>query len=57
MNIVKEHIYFVNAHPDDLNAGLGLALILKDLAQYQLHIIDFTTGERGLKEEGVGLDE
>ena len=57
MNIVKEHIYFVNAHPDDLNAGLGLALILKDLAQYQLHIIDFTKGERGLKEEGVGLDE
>ena len=46
----------VNAHPDDLNASLALALIIKQLPCYQLHIIDLTRGERGLIKQGVPMD-
>ena len=53
-----KNIYFINAHPDDLNAGLGLALILKEFpGHYQIHVLDFTRGERGLEEQHVSLDE
>lgn len=54
---MKKHIWFFNAHPDDLNAGLGLALLLSELPGYQLHICTYTRGEGGLKEQGVPFDE
>ena len=56
-DISKENIYFVNAHPDDINAGLGLALILTKIAHYRIHLVDFTRGERGLIEQGVSEAE
>ena len=43
-----EHIYFVNAHPDDLIAVIGTALKLKATGKYELHVIDATHGENGL---------
>ena len=55
--ISKENIYFVNAHPDDINAGLGLALILTEIDHYRIHLVDFTRGERGLIEQGVSEAE
>lgn len=54
---MKKHVWFINAHPDDLNGGLGLALVLKDLKDYQIHIVDFTRGERGLAHVNVPMDE
>ena len=55
--MTKKNVWFFNAHPDDLNAGLALALILRDLPGYQPHICGYTRGEGGLKEEGVPFDE
>ena len=43
-----EHIYFVNAHPDDLLAVIGTALKLKATGRYELHVVDATHGENGL---------
>jgi LmbE family N-acetylglucosaminyl deacetylase len=43
-----EHIYFVNAHPDDLLAVIGTALKLKATGKYELHVIDVSHGENGL---------
>lgn len=54
---MKKNVWFFNAHPDDSNAGLALALILKELPGYQLHICGYTRGEGGLREEGVPFDE
>ena len=54
---MKKHVWFFNAHPDDINAGLALALVLRDLEEYQIHIVDFTRGERGLSYKKVPMDE
>lgn len=54
---MKKNVWFFNAHPDDLNAGLALALILKDLPEYRIHICTYTRGESGLREQGVSLEE
>ncbi len=54
---MKKNVWFFNAHPDDINAGLGLALILKELPEYQIHICTYTRGEGGLREAGVPFDE
>lgn len=43
-----EHIYFVNAHPDDILAVIGTALKLKATGKYELHVVDATHGENGL---------
>ena len=43
-----EHIYFVNAHPDDLLAVIGTALKLKATGKYELHVVDASHGENGL---------
>lgn len=45
---MKKHVYFVNAHPDDLIGSAGLAFILAERPEFQLHVVDFTRGERGL---------
>lgn len=54
---MKKHVWFFNAHPDDLNAGLALALVLKDMPDYQIHIVDFTRGERGLTHKNISMNE
>lgn len=54
---MKKNVWFFNAHPDDINAGLALALILKELSAYQIHVCTYTRGEGGLKEQGVPFDE
>ena len=54
---MKKNVWFFNAHPDDLNAGLALALILSELPGYQVHICTYTRGEGGLVEEGVSYEE
>ena len=46
----REAIAFVCAHPDDLCGCAGLAFRLADLGKYDLHVIDFTHGKRGLGE-------
>ena len=43
-----EHIYFVNAHPDDLCAVMGTALKLSRKKNCRLHVVDLTHGERSL---------
>jgi len=43
-----EHIYFVNAHPDDILAALGTAVKLRKSGRFQLHVVDLTHGENGL---------
>lgn len=48
INSVMDHIYFVNAHPDDLLAVIGTALKLKATGRYRLHVVDATKGENGL---------
>ena len=53
---MTKHVWFLNAHPDDFNPGLGLALVLKDLAGYTVHAADFNRGERGLVQEGVPME-
>ncbi len=44
-----EKVVFVGAHPDDLAGEIGLALLMKDV--FEIHVIDFTHGERGCGEE------
>ena len=53
---MTKHVWFINAHPDDFNPGLGLALVLRDLAGYTAHAADFNRGERGLIQEGVSME-
>ena len=43
-----EHIYFVNAHPDDLCAVMGTAVKLSRKKNCRLHVVDLTHGERSL---------
>ena len=46
---VKDRVVTVPAHPDDLAGQMGLALLLAK--KCDLHVIDFTHGERGCGEE------
>ena len=46
----KDRILFFPAHPDDMISSLGTCLLMKD--RYELHVCDFTYGERGLGEGG-----
>lgn len=45
----RERVVIVGAHPDDLIGCAGTALRLRD--KFELHLVDFTHGERGLGEE------
>ena len=45
----KERVVIVPAHPDDLIACLGFAHLARDT--FELHVIDYTHGERGCGEE------
>lgn len=57
MAVMKKNIWFFNAHPDDINAGLGLALVLKELDEYRVCMCGYTRGEGGLRSKGVPFDE
>ena len=46
---VKDRVVTVAAHPDDMAGQMGLALLLAK--KCDLHVIDFTHGERGCGEE------
>ena len=46
----KERVVFVGGHPDDLAGEIGTALLLA--SKYEIHVIDFTRGGRGLGEAG-----
>lgn len=45
----KEKVVFVSAHPDDSYGFAATASLLKD--RYEVHVVDFTYGERGCGEE------
>ena len=44
----REKIVYVSAHPDDLGGSLGTIMRLAE--SYDVHVVDFTHGERGLGE-------
>ena len=46
----KDRVVIVPAHPDDLVACLGFCHLAKGV--YDVHVIDFTHGERGLGQTG-----
>lgn len=46
---VRDRVVIVSAHPDDLAGQMGLALLLAQ--RCDLHVIDYTHGERGCGEE------
>ena len=46
----KESVAFVCAHPDDFGGISGTGMLLAE--KYDVHVIDYTHGERGLGEEG-----
>ena len=45
----RDAVAFVCGHPDDLAGWSGTALLLAE--RYDVHVIDYTHGERGLGEE------
>lgn len=46
----RERVVFVCAHPDDLGGCSGTAMLLAE--KFDVHVVDYTHGERGLGEEG-----
>ena len=44
-----EKVVFVGGHPDDFAAQIGLALLMR--GRFEVHVVDFTHGERGCGEE------
>lgn len=47
--VAKDKVVFVPAHPDDMIACLGFAHLARDI--FELHVIDYTHGERGCGKE------
>ena len=54
---MSKNVCFFNAHPDDFNASLGLALVLSRMEDYQIHVVDFNRGHRGLEGYGISMEE
>ena len=46
----KARILFLSAHPDDIISSLGTCLLMR--GKFEIHVVDFTHGERGLGEAG-----
>ena len=44
-----EKVVFVGGHPDDFAAEIGLALLMR--GKFEVHVVDFTHGERGCGPE------
>ena len=47
--MAKDRVVIVPAHPDDLISTVGFCLLAKDT--FELHVVDFTHGERGMGQE------
>ena len=45
----RDDVVIVSAHPDDLAGQMGLAILLSQ--RFNLHVVDFTHGERGCGQE------
>lgn len=45
----RDAVVYVAAHPDDLAGSIGTVMRLSEV--YDVHVVDFTHGERGLGEE------
>lgn len=45
-----ERVLFLCAHPDDIISSLGTCLLMR--GKFEVHVVDFTHGERGLGEAG-----
>ena len=54
---MKKHVFIVNAHQDALIGFAGLAFILVKKNEHELHIVDFTTGERGFRHRCVPMEQ
>ena len=48
--MAKESVVFVCAHPDDFGGISGTGMLLAE--KYDVHVVDYTHGERGLGEAG-----
>ena len=48
--VEKDRVLFLTAHPDDIISSLGTCLLMRD--RFEIHVVDFTHGERGLGEAG-----
>ena len=46
----RDVVIYVSCHPDDLAGSIGTVIRLKE--RYDVHVIEFTHGERGLGEAG-----
>lgn len=46
----KDVVIYVSCHPDDLAGSIGTVIRLRE--RYDVHVIEFTHGERGLGEAG-----
>lgn len=46
----RDVVVYVSCHPDDLSGSVGTVLRLKE--KYDVHVVEFTHGERGLGEAG-----
>ena len=46
----KERVLFLAAHPDDIISSVGTCLLMRE--KFEVHVVDFTHGERGLGEKG-----
>ena len=45
---IRDAVVYVAAHPDDLAGSIGTVMCLAEM--YNVHVIDYTHGERGLGE-------
>lgn len=46
----QDVVVYVSCHPDDLGGSVGTVMRLAQV--YDVHVVEFTHGERGLGEEG-----
>lgn len=46
----RDSVVFVCAHPDDIGGCSGTAMLLAE--KFDVHVVDYTHGERGLGEKG-----
>lgn len=49
-NVRKDVVVYVSCHPDDLAGSIGTVIRLSE--RYEVHVIEFTHGERGLGNAG-----
>lgn len=52
-----EQVYFIAAHPDDMIGPAALALTLSENDRFQIHVVDYTRGGKGLAGQSVEATE